>query len=166
MAQASPAQPPPQQHYTNGNYQGATAESYDSSTGYSASPESSRSSRSPVSTKAASSGQSTPLHMVNGDRQTNQPATNRMGGEPARGGHLQGPRLNGIQRQLQEPPQRAQTELDIAHETAQRTEQSVREQNWEIRHGFEDQYDSTEYMQLLQSVRIVYLRKHRGRPVT
>ena len=166
MAQPSPAQPPPQQHYTNGNYQGATAQSYDSSTSYSASPESSRSSRSPLSTKAASSGQSTPLHLVNGHRQTSQPATNRMGSEPTGGGHLQGPRLNGIQMQPQEPPQRAQEELDDAHGTAQRTEQSVREQNWEIRHGFEDQYDSTEYMQLLQSVRLTYMRKPRGRPVS
>ena len=154
MARASPGQPLPQQHYTNGNYQSATAESYDSSTSYSASPESSRSSRSQLSTKAASSGQSTPSHMVNGDRQTNQPTTNQAGGEPARGGHIQGPRLNGLHRQAEEPPRRAQTELDFAHETAQRTEESVREQNWEIRHGFEDQYDSTEVVQLLQSVRI------------
>ena len=166
MAQPSPAQAPPQQHYTNGNYQGATAENCDSSTSYSASPESSRSSRSPVSTKAASSGQSTPLHMVNGDRQTSQPATNRVGSESTGGGHLQGPRRNGVQRPPQEPPQRVQTELDIAHETAQRTEESVREQNWEIRHGFEDQYDSTEYMQLLQSVRIAYMRKHQSRSVS
>ena len=156
MAQASASQLPHRQsyqQYTNGNYtNGGNAQSYSSSTSYSGSPESSRSSRSQLSGKGGLSGHSTPMHMVNGYRQADQAVTYTAGSDPTHDGIILGSRVNGIQKKTSQPLTRARTELDLAHDTALRTQQNVREQNWEIRHGFEDQYDSTEYMQLLQSV--------------
>ena len=61
-------------------------------------------------------------------------------------------RVNGSQNGAPRRLARAKTEQDLKRNISAEVEDNGAEQNWELRHGWEDQYNSEEYLHLLSSV--------------
>ena len=119
---------------------------------YSTSPESSRSSRSHVSMKASSSTANAPSYMVNGSHSENT-ASEIAQSDPARDLSILSSRTNEVRARQGKLLARSKTELDFSTRRTLEAAEDPIEQNYELRHGWEHVYNSTQYLASLNGVR-------------
>ena len=113
-----------------------------------------------------SSGEPLSMHQVNGDR-SHFPAPKRSstaaeptGSSDRRASAAVGlaqelAKKNGASRPSRGKPLRANTDSDVKRRSISASIETV-EENWEMRHGWEDQYNSSEYLNVLSNVGSVH----------
>lgn len=97
---------------------------------------------------------SQPSHLTNGNTPTHiassvDPELSRE--KPSEGQPALALRPSHVRRNSRKNLVRARTELNL-HSGLVEEKENPTEQNWELRHGWEDQYNSEEYLQVLSSV--------------
>ena len=131
----------------NGTYSQLNGASNDSS-----SPEPSISLRAQVNGILSPNGND--LHQPYVSLTENAGTSTRSGhiGDHSTSGQVLSSRANGAQNGPPKRLQRAKTEQDLTRDFSAEVGSNESEQNWELRHGWEEQYNSEEYLHLLSSV--------------